>query len=315
VLALVIAATIAPIVEWRVRAGWSRTMAAAAATVGSILLVILAFVVSIAWIVRPMQDVLAAALQGARNVDIGWLEDAVAEVSSSLTINVGGLLGGLLLLALSVTLWMLLTFFFLRDGPRAWNGVTGGFDGPRRERLDQAGSRALDVLSGYIRGTAIVSLFGAVTSWLIMALLGLPLAVPIGVLTFFGGFIPYIGSFVTTALAFLVAVATGTTSDVVIMAVYTVVFNLVQGSGVAPIVYGKALSLHPAVVLLSVPIGGAVAGMLGMFLVVPIAAIISATWRLAIELIESDMDEPGQSGEPRRTGVAGETMLARSPAT
>ena len=118
----------------------------------------------------------------------------------------------------------------------------------------------MEVLSGYMIGTAVISLFGAVTSALIMIILGLPLAIPIGVLTFFGGFIPYIGSFVTTALAFLVAVAVGTTADIVIMFVYTIVFNLIQGSVVAPIVYSKALSLHPAIVLLAVPIGGAVAG-------------------------------------------------------
>ena len=53
------------------------------------------------------------------------------------------------------------------------------------------------------------------------------------------------------------------------MFVYTIVFNLIQGSYVAPIVYGRALSLHPAIVLVAVPVGGAVAGILGMFLVVP----------------------------------------------
>ncbi len=316
VLAVVIGATIAPIVEWRVRAGWSRTLAAGSVTVGSVVVVLLAFAASIAWTVRPMRDVLAAALTGAQDLELGWLEDAVSEVSSSLTINVGGLLGGLLLLALSVTLWMLLTFFCLRDGPRAWAGLTAGLDGPRRERLDRAGVRALQVLAGYMRGTAVVSLFGAVTSWLIMALLGLPLAVPIGVLSFFGGFIPYIGSFVSTALAFLVAVALGTPTDVVIMGVYTVVFNLVQGSGIAPIVYGKALSLHPAIVLLAVPVGGAVAGILGMFLVVPIAAIISATWRLMIELVEIDAtDEPAASGDGGPRAVPVGTSLAEPRTT
>ena len=69
-----------------------------------------------------------------------------------------------------------------------------------------------------------------------MVILGLPLAVPIGVLTFFGGFIPYIGTFITTALGFLVAVAFGSTQDIMIMFVYTIVFNLIQGNYVAPIV-------------------------------------------------------------------------------
>ncbi len=295
VLAVVIAATILPIVRWLMRAGWSRSAAAAAATIGTTVAVIVAFVASIAWTIRPMRDILDTALQGATNLHLDWLADAVGELSTTLTIDVGGLLGSLLAFVLSVILWMLLTFFFLRDGPTVWGAFTGRLAELRRQRLDRAGDRAVSVLAGYMGGTAVISAFGGVTSGLIMVLLGLPLALPIAVLSFFGGFIPYIGSFLSTALAFLVAVAVGTTSDIVIMGVYTVVFNLVQGSGIAPIVYGKALSLHPAVVLLAVPIGGAVAGILGMFLVVPIAAIISATWRLVIETIEAD-DAPRPEG-------------------
>ena len=56
------------------------------------------------------------------------------------------------------------------------------------------------------------------------------------------------------------------------MFVYTIVFNLVQGNIVTPLVYGRAVNLHPAVVLLAIPAGGAVAGIAGMFLAVPLLA-------------------------------------------
>jgi len=65
----------------------------------------------------------------------------------------------------------------------------------------------------------------------------------------------------------------------VIMFVYTIVFNLVQGNIVTPLVYTRTVSLHPAIVLLAIPAGGALAGIAGMFLAVPILAVISATWR------------------------------------
>ena len=55
------------------------------------------------------------------------------------------------------------------------------------------------------------------------------------------------------------------------MFIYTIVFNIIQGNFVTPLVYGKAVSLHPAIVLLAVPIGNALAGIVGMFLVVPVA--------------------------------------------
>ncbi len=113
-----------------------------------------------------------------------------------------------------------------------------------------------------------------------MLLLGLPFAVPIAILSFIACFIPYIGGFVTTGLAFLIAVAYGTPPQIAIMFVYTIVFNLVQGNIVTPLVYSRTVSLHPAVVLLSIPAGAALAGIAGMFLIVPILAVISVNLAL-----------------------------------
>ena len=131
-------------------------------------------------------------------------------------------------------------------------------------------------------GTGAIALFGAVSQFVIMAILGIPLALPLAVLSFFGGFIPYIGSILTTLLAFFVTLALGTPQDAAIMGVYTIVFNVVQGNFVAPIVYGRAVNIHPAIVLLAIPAGAALAGVAGMFLVVPFIGVFATTWRTAL---------------------------------
>ena len=102
----------------------------------------------------------------------------------------------------------------------------------------------------------VISAFGAATQLVIMLILGLPLALPLAVLSFFGGFIPYIGSFITTGIAFLVTVAVGSPADIAIMLVFTLVFNIVQGNIVAPIVYSRVVSLHPAVILVAIAADG-----------------------------------------------------------
>ena len=113
----------------------------------------------------------------------------------------------------------------------------------------------------------------------------LPFAVPVAVLSFIACFIPYYGGFITTGLAFLIAVGYGTPTQIVIMFVYTIVFNLVQGNIVTPLVYNRTVHLHPAVVLLAIPAGGAVAGVAGMFLAVPILAVIATTWRTLLYVL------------------------------
>ncbi len=298
VLAIVIAATLLPLMNRLLRLGWTRGVAAAATTLGATVAIVAAFLVTVIWTVGPLRELTETSAEGAQDIDVAWLTSAAGEVSTSISLGLGEVLRGVLIVVIGVVLLLLLTFFFLRDGGWFWDEATDRLRGARRVHLDEAGERAVGVLSGYMVGTALISLFGAITSALIMVILGLPLAVPIGVLTFFGGFIPYIGSFITTALAFLVAVAVGSTQDIAIMFVYTIVFNLIQGSYVAPIVYGRALSLHPAIVLVAVPVGGAVAGILGMFLVVPVVAIVSATWRLVVATIEDDDVAAAEAAAP-----------------
>jgi putative heme transporter len=135
-----------------------------------------------------------------------------------------------------------------------------------------------------------------------MALLGLPLAFPVGVLTFFGGFIPYVGGAIATGLAFLIALAFGTPTTIVLMAIFTVVINIVIGNFVAPLVLGRTVSIHPAIVLLAAPAGAAIGGLIGMFLVVPIIAIVMATWRSVIKLFDPHDDQSGSAARrPRAT--------------
>jgi hypothetical protein len=184
----------------------------------------------------------------------------------------------------------------------------------RRSAVDYAGSQSVDILYGSMVGTAIVSFAGAVMQWLTMTLLGLPLAIPISILMFFGGFIPYLGSLIVTILGFLVAVAVGSTADIVLMGIFTIVFNIVQGNVVAPLVYGKTVSIHPAVVLLGAPAGAAIAGIVGMVLIIqpsrssPGRGGRSSTLRRRPEAPPSERPATAASAE-----TASRTAWARDP--
>ncbi len=290
VIAVVSAATLLPLVDRLADRGWTRGVAAAVSTIGATAAIAVVIGIALAMTLGPLREIVDVAVAGAELADLRWLAEVVEELGAGIDIDVAGLLAATFGLALAFVLALLMTFFFLRDGPTAATRAVGHLRPGRREPIAEATHRAVEGLAGYMIGTAIISAFGAFTSGLIMVLLGLPLALPIAVLTFFASFIPYIGSAITTGLAVLVAVALGDTSDVVIMLIYTVVFNIVQGSFVTPLVYGRSLSLHPAVVLMAIPVGAEIAGILGMFLVVPITAIVAATWRLVLQAIADDED-------------------------
>ena len=124
-------------------------------------------------------------------------------------------------------------------------------------------------------------------------------------------------TFVGTGLALLVTIATGSPTDVAIMLVWTLVFNLVTGNIVSPLVYGKTVHLHPAVVLVAIPAGSAIAGIVGMFLVVPFLGVVATIWRTVLEVIavpRPPLDPPALPGPAGDESARDEPAAAESPA-
>ena len=306
-LAIILAATLLPIYRLLRARGWSPTSAAGTVTVASIVTTTVVVVLTVVSLATQMGPIVQAASVGAGQAVasnpqvLAWLQPIVSSSSDVLLHTAQAVVAGSVGLAVVCVIGVLLTFDFLRDGPRFWSFATSRLTEWRRPEVDAAGGRAVGVLGGYMIGTGAISLFGATTQFLVMAILGIPLALPLAVLSFFGGFIPYIGSILTTLLAFFVTLALGTPQDAAIMGVYTIVFNVVQGNFVAPIVYGRAVNIHPAIVLLAIPAGAALAGIAGMFLVVPFIGVFATTWRTAL-LVLGDGPAPVPVATPARRG-------------
>jgi putative heme transporter len=314
VLGIVLAATLDPAADALRRRGWPRGRAALVATLGTMFIILSISFIAIAMMVGPLDEMLSTSEQGASQGVLGQLGvvDVVHALRSGALQQAQAFIAGISSFAIILLLATLLTFYLLRDGEAAGRAAVERFGGRGQAELQRVGERAVGVLGGYMIATGAISLFGAGTQFLIMVVLGLPLALPIAVLSFFLGFIPYIGSFLATGLAFLVTVAAGSTTDIAIMAIWTIVFNIAQGNFVAPLVYGRAVSLHPAVVLLAIPAGNAIAGVMGMFLVVPFLGVVAVSWRTilhavdpggdhaadVIEVIVAKPPDPGPSPEP-----------------
>jgi predicted PurR-regulated permease PerM len=257
----------------------------------------------------------ADQVNGASGGTLGALSGAVAFSRIHVVTTVASLASALGSVAIVLVLSVLLAFYLLRDGasigPRLLAHARPGV----APQLRAAGGRAFEVLGGYMSGTAAISFVGAFSQLVIMVVLGIPFALPVFVLSFFLCFIPYIGGFISTGIAFLLTVALGSATDVVIMGIWTLVFNIVTGNIVSPIVYGRTVHLHPALVLVGIPAGSAIAGVLGMFMVVPVLGIISATWRTVLDVMGSRAapTQPGPDARDRRDAIAVAAETAEGP--
>jgi predicted PurR-regulated permease PerM len=283
--ASIAAATFAPFATPLVKRGWSRTAAAFTATAGGIGLVVGLLALASWQLFNQAQTIATNAAQGAQDAEsTNVLHDTSEAYANGAASAIGGVSLQLLAVVVVIALSALLCFYLLRDGAILWHAFLKRMEPTARPNLESIADSTAGILSGYMVGTGAISGFAAITQWATMVLLGLPLALPLAVLSFFGGFIPYIGSFITTGIAFLVTIAVGSPFDILVMFIFTFVFNLVTANVVAPIVYSRAVNVHPAITLLAIPAGNVIAGILGMFLAVPVAAIALATYRPILQL-------------------------------
>ncbi|WP_104061799.1 AI-2E family transporter [Arthrobacter sp. 4R501] len=173
-------------------------------------------------------------------------------------------------------LMVVILFFFLKDGAKIWNFFLRPFSGQREAKLRRVGSRTLEVLGGYVRGTAVVALVDAVAIGAALLILQVPLAFPLAIIIFMTAFIPLVGATVAGILAALVAlVANGPVVALIVVAVVIAV-NQLEGDLLQPVVMGKSLQLHALVILMALTAGTILAGIIGAVLSVPMAAVIWA---------------------------------------
>lgn len=288
-LALILAAAIAPLVNWLRRKGWP----SAAAAGFSFLLLLVALgglVTGVVFAVAGQAAELArSATQGfdqlygfvrngpipVNDQQIQQARDAVLDFVTSSTAGAGVVTGlsaagafltGALLMAV-------ILFFFLKDGERIWAFILRMFKGTRLVKARRVGQDSLAVLGGYVRGTAIVAIVDAFFIGLALVILGVPLALPLAAIVFIGAFIPLVGATLAGVLAALVALVANGPATALIVIIVVVVVNQLEGNFLQPVVMGRALSVHALVILLALTAGTILAGIIGAILSVPLAAV------------------------------------------
>jgi putative heme transporter len=233
-----------------------------------------------------------------------YVEQAGDQVRDSAAPIASGVVGGALLaieIVVGALLTLVLLFFFLKDGGKLWAGVLGLVPAESRERTARIGTEAWDALQGYLRGITVVAAFDAVFIGLALWALGVPLVIPLATLTFFAAYIPIAGAFTAGIAAVLVALVSEGVGTAIAVTVAIIAVQQIESNLLHPVVVGRSVRLHPVVILLSVMAGAITAGIVGAFLAVPIAAVVTRIIQLRDEI---DLDAGMEAAEAEAARVA-----------
>jgi len=305
--ALLATTLLLPLVHRLQRSGMKAGLATALVIVGSVLLMAGVVYAMASPVASQFRDLGPQVSEGVADVQ-NWLttgplelSDAdldryVDSVSAELSANSGKLRAGVLSsavligeLLVGILLTIVLTAFFVKDHELIARSLVNLFPPHRRQLVQSAGSRAFHTLGAYLRGVAMTGIVDAVLIGIALGLIGVPLLLPLVVLTFLGAFFPVVGATIAGVLAALVALVSGGPGDAGLVLLAVVVVQQLEGHLLQPLLVGRAVHMHPIVIIVALTSGGIVAGMLGAFCAVPIVAMIASVLREVHE--QTDLDE------------------------
>ena len=226
--------------------------------------------------------------------------DANSEASASISAGFQALTQGVLgsvdrlaSLAVFLSFTALSLFFLLKDGPQIGAFVERHLGVPVPVAHSILG-RVAGSMRGYFLGVTIVAAWSALLVGIGSLVLGVPLAGTIAVVTFLGGYVPYIGAWTAGGFAVRIALGGSGPEAAGAMAVIVLLANGVFQQLVQPIAYGAALKLHPLAVLIATIAGGCLFGTVGLVLAAP---LLSAAVKISADLTAAVEAEEGEGTE------------------
>jgi len=292
-LALVMSALLVPAVDWMDRHGLPRGGAVALVLLGGFASLggILAFVITqfidglpglTDQVTQSIDSTRKWLIQGPLHLSSQQIDSAGNAAIEALRSNQAKLTSGALSTAATVTelvtaavLVLFTLIFFLYGGRNIWQYVAKIIPAHSRERVLEAGRAGYGSLIGYVRATFLVALTDAAGVGTGVAIMGVPLALPLASLVFLGAFIPLVGAVVAGFLAVMVALLAKGIVYALITLGLLVVVNQIEAHLLQPLVMGRAVSIHPLGVVLAISTGGVLAGIVGALLAVPTVAFLN----------------------------------------
>ncbi|HWU05040.1 MAG TPA: AI-2E family transporter [Streptomyces sp.] len=246
------------------------------------------------WASGPPLNIGDDQITGAFDSATSRIQDSVGSMVTTVVTGVSTVVDGVV----TAVLALFLMFFMLKDGPRFLPWLARQLPGRLATDVPAVAARSWETLGEFVRSQAYVGLLDAVLIGLGLWIVGVPLVLPLAVLTFVSAFVPIVGALFAGFVAVLIALVSNGLTDALIVLAIIIVVQQLEGNVFQPMIQSRGLGLHAAVILLAVTLGGSLAGIVGSLLAVPVAALVAVAWNYLREQLGEPSQEPGDHTAP-----------------
>lgn len=188
-----------------------------------------------------------------------------------------------------------LTLFMLLEGPEWRRRIDELVPEKSRKPVERIGAGVYKGVSGFVIGNLLASFLAGLFVAVVLLIIGVPYAIPVGLFVALVEVVPYLGPAVATVVVAAIAFTEGVVPGLVAL-VLIVVYHLIEGHTLRPLIYSRAVKLSPLAVLIAILLGTEVAGVLGALAAIPIAGSVQV---VVAELLQQ------RAAQPQPTAPAG----------
>jgi predicted PurR-regulated permease PerM len=197
---------------------------------------------------------------------------------------------------------LVITFFLVKDGHRLLAFFYKQMPAERARRFQKIANDISDGITGYVFGNFLISVLAGLVTYLTLRILGVPFALPLAILFAFFDLVPLVGATLGGILVGIVVAFVDFPVGLIVWAAVLILYQQVENNLIQPLVYGKAVELHPLIVIVAILIGGALLGVLGALVAIPAAAAVQAVVRDSWSFSREALPHVGSAKTPAEAG-------------
>jgi len=205
--------------------------------------------------------------------------EAAGEGISSFSDNIAGAVTSGIGLLFNLATVLMFTFYMTADAPRMSRAVRSRMNPHRQEVWSWVLDTAIEQTGGYFYSRLLLMLINGGLFFVAMLLVGMPLvyAIPLAIFEgFVAEFIPAIGTYLGAAIPILLALVVLGLPEALILLVWVLIYQQAENYWLSPKISSNTMELNGAVAFGAALAGGAIAGPMGAFAALPVAALITS---------------------------------------